>query len=379
MTEETPPSYPVFRGSRTPLATACALSGATLPKAALEPQPKGRHVYQHENFSANCKVGSALRREDPTREGADKETNGPPVVAGRFRNGTLEDASGWCPVVPPPGVADGDWISGRLLPPLDGTRWRLKEPVVHAPGRSSDSEPAAGLDALRSTLQQRSRIINRIRSFFEDLGFLHVETPCIVSTPAVEEHLEAVTADDDFLATSPELHLKRLLAAGYEKIYEITPAFRAEERGRLHRREFTILEWYRAWSGLDTLKHDCEELVTALCTLIGRPAPARPFKTVSYRELFKRLTDIDPARAASPDGAAYVRAAARRIGLSTADNEGIEEILERVFVHAVEPRLRDEGAVFLEDFPAWSSALARIRDSEDYPTAVRFELYLDGI
>jgi len=98
----------------------------------------------------------------------------------------------------------------------------------------------------RSNLQLRARLIQNIRLFFIANNFLEVETPIRVPAPAPEEHIEALTAGDWFLQTSPELCLKRMLAAGYPRLFQIEKCFRAGERGALHLPEFTMLEWYVA-------------------------------------------------------------------------------------------------------------------------------------
>lgn len=94
----------------------------------------------------------------------------------------------------------------------------------------------------RFFLELRSRLIHAVRSFFHDQGFLEIQTPLLTTAPAPEPHIEAIAAAQGrFLTTSPELYMKRLLAAGYERIFQITPVFRAAERGRYHHPEFSLL------------------------------------------------------------------------------------------------------------------------------------------
>ena len=98
----------------------------------------------------------------------------------------------------------------------------------------------------KSALLPRSRIIATIRRFFDDRGFLDVETPCRIPAPAPEPYIDALPSREWYLQTSPELAMKRLLAAGHERIFQICRCWRDGERGRFHLPEFTMLEWYRA-------------------------------------------------------------------------------------------------------------------------------------
>src|SRR4051812_242298 len=103
-------------------------------------------------------------------------------------------------------------------------------------------EPAASISAL----QKRAALLCRLREFFDQRGFLEVETPLLSKEVIPELHIEPIrTAAGEFLQASPELHMKRLLAAGATAIYQVTRSFRKGERGPLHNPEFTIVEWYR--------------------------------------------------------------------------------------------------------------------------------------
>ena len=126
------------------------------------------------------------------------------------------------------------------------------------------------LSGRRRFLEIRSLVLRLIRAFFESEGFLEVQTPILTGAPAPEVHIRPIRADSGrFLATSPELHMKRLLAAGFEKIFQITRAFRADERGRLHHPEFTILEWYRLGANYKDLQQDCQKLMRSVCRAIA--------------------------------------------------------------------------------------------------------------
>src|SRR3989304_5959439 len=120
------------------------------------------------------------------------------------------------------------------------------------------------LAARRNSLHQRARIIQAIRLFFTDRGYLEVETPHRIPAPAPESHIDAVPSGKWFLHTSPELCMKRMLAAGYEKIFQICRCWREGERGSQHIPEFTLLEWYRVMSDYLTLMDECETLIQSL-------------------------------------------------------------------------------------------------------------------
>lgn len=125
-------------------------------------------------------------------------------------------------------------------------------------------------------LRQRAEIIAGIRRFFDEQGFVEVETPVLVSQPGMEPHLEAFQTTYDarpfYLHTSPEYAMKRLLAAGFERIYQICKVFRQEPAGRMHSPEFSMLEWYRAYADYTDIMVDVENLIAQLATdLNGEP------------------------------------------------------------------------------------------------------------
>ncbi len=150
--------------------------------------------------------------------------------------------------------------------------------------------------ATRAALEARARIVREIRAYFEAQGFLEVSTPARVRSPGQEVHLDAIAAGSDgeghWLVTSPEYHLKRLVAAGLPRIFEIARCWRADETGPHHRTEFTMLEWYRAGAPLDTLAADCEALVEVAVRAAGpirrRSGFGAPFARTTVRELFAR-------------------------------------------------------------------------------------------
>jgi lysyl-tRNA synthetase class 2 len=245
----------------------------------------------------------------------------------------------------------------------------------------------------RPFLVARASVLREVRAFFDARGFLAVETPKRVACPGLEPHLVAFSVTGEprrYLPTSPELHLKRLVAAGYQRIYEMGRVFRRGERGRHHLPEFTLLEWYRTGSGLAALMDDCEALLRHLAATVEPPTVpgavclrdqplAAPFARVTYRAALRSHAGIDPAEFLSDREVAPLRVAIRRLGLHTADDDDRDTLLTRLFVDRVEPHLALTGPCFVTEFPASQAALARVREDPTWPVAERFELYVGGV
>jgi lysyl-tRNA synthetase class 2 len=248
--------------------------------------------------------------------------------------------------------------------------------------------PASRLDRLRV----RAAVLRAVRGYFEAEGFLEVETPARVRNPGQEFHLVAFPAGQDrFLITSPEHHMKRLVAAGAEKIVQICRCFRAEEAGPLHQPEFTMIEWYRAGSTLGTLMADCEAIVGVAARAAGQgtevPVPAArglgidhlsvagPFERRSVRELLRLHAGL---ALRGDESAEQMRRLARDAGCAVDDQAGWDDAFFQVFLDKVEPHLGVARPTFVEQWPTPLAALAR-REAHDPLTAERFELYAGGL
>ena len=240
---------------------------------------------------------------------------------------------------------------------------------------------------MRRRLQERAALFAGVRAFFNARGVVEVDTPIVCAAGAVDEHLEPIptawvlTEEESarYLVTSPELSMKRLLAAGSGPIFQLTRAFRRGERGRLHNPEFTILEWYRPEFDHHALMSELEALVQAVLPSTS-PAGAdiqEPFERLAYAEAFERELGLDPHAAPIE----RLEEAARDLGLEVPGGmrDGPrEDWLDLLLVSCVEPCLGVERPTFVYDYPAAQAALARIRDGSP-PVAERFELYIDGI
>jgi lysyl-tRNA synthetase class 2 len=213
-------------------------------------------------------------------------------------------------------------------------------------------------------LRQRADILRAVRGYFDQRGYLEVETPTRVRSPGQEVHIDAFPAGDDrFLITSPEYHMKRLVAAGHTRIYQIARCFRAEELGPAHQPEFTLLEWYRAFADWEQIATDTEEVVVRVFRALGGfrepsdPALERPFGRVTVREAFERFAGVsDAVSLAARDADAYFELLASRV------EPGLESLAR---------------PVFLTHYPLSQAALARPCPT-DPTVAERFELYVGG-
>ena len=265
-------------------------------------------------------------------------------------------------------------------------------------------------------LRQRADLLRRLRAFFDERGFLEVETPLVSDEIIPELHIEPfavspagvtdsswslkrpgrrvplappVPTDCEspssriatqctaqrtalYLQASPEAHMKRLLAAGATAIYQVTRSFRSGEHGPLHRTEFTIVEWYRTGDqmaeGISLLDQLCRHL-------LGTP----PARQTSYAEAMERYAGISPHAASGRELAK--RAAELSItppaGMDPGDRD---EWLNLLLATQVEPHLGEGVPEILYDYPASQAALAKVRIGEDGKrVAERFELYWRGI
>ncbi len=238
--------------------------------------------------------------------------------------------------------------------------------------------------ARRAALEARARIRRAVRAWFEGEGFLEVETPARVPSPGQEPHLDAIAAQGWWLATSPEYHMKRLVAAGHERIVQIGKAFRGGERGPHHQSEFTIVEWYRAGAPLEAIARDCEQLLRVAAAAAGADAAAlgidRDFERATVRGLVRAHAGVEIAGDESADelrGKAL--AAGAFAGTPPPPGTAWDDVFFQMFLDRVEPHLGRPGhPTFVFDWPAPLGALAR-RKPDDPRLVERFELYAGGL
>jgi lysyl-tRNA synthetase class 2 len=246
----------------------------------------------------------------------------------------------------------------------------------------------------------RARIVTALRSFFEHEGFIEVEPAILQVSPGNEAHLhgfatEMIGPDGArqcaFLHTSPEFAMKKLLAAGEQRIFALSRVFRNRERGALHAPEFTLLEWYRAGMDYDRLVDDCAEIIAIAANQAGstrlrfRGRDADPFallERLSVRDAFLRHAGIDLFDSLTRDGLAgdrgVIAAQAAAAGVRVAPDDNWSDIFSRILSEKVEPQLGIGHATALCEFPACEAALARV-SVQDRRVADRFELYACGV
>ena len=249
----------------------------------------------------------------------------------------------------------------------------------------------------RPFLLARGAITKEVRGWFDEQGFVEVETGILQVSPGNETHLHAprtelLRADGStatrYLRTSPEFACKKLLAAGEPKIYEFARVFRDRERGDLHLPEFTMLEWYRANAGYDAIMADTVVVIAhaAHATGIGqfsfRGKTADPFAEVealTVAAAFERFAGIDLlATVAGGEGDRAALAAAAGEQVRIADDDTWSDIFSKVLVEHVEPNLGQGQLTVLFEYPSPEAALART-GARDPRVAERFEIYACGV
>ncbi len=217
---------------------------------------------------------------------------------------------------------------------------------------------------IRKNLEKRALVIRSARTFFIDNGYLEVDTPNRIPAPAPEAHIDAQRSGSWYLHPSPELCMKRLLAAGYPRIFQICKCYRRGERGRRHLPELTMLEWYAAGSTYGQLMTECEKLIGHIARQTGADERFR------YRG-----ADIDLT---TPWERMTVEAAFDRYASMPLASALEQDRFDEILALEIEDRLGKSRPLFLTDYPAACGALAR-RKPENQQLVERFELYIGGL
>ena len=208
----------------------------------------------------------------------------------------------------------------------------------------------------KNFLEVRSRLLMSIRTFFHYYKFLEIDTPTRIPIPALEDYIDAISADGQYLRTSPEFHMKRLIASGYDKIFQIGPCFRKGEFGDRHRPEFTMLEWYETGADyMDILKRT-ESLIKGVSGDLGIREDyfQQSWEVMSVADAFEIFAGKDVFEVIK------------------------EGTFEEILCFEIEPHLGKDKPLFLIDYPASMAALSRKK--KDNPNfAERWELYIDGL
>lgn len=243
-------------------------------------------------------------------------------------------------------------------------------PTNVSDGNRTDYQPTAEL----FILQRRSELLAQVRALFCDHGFDEVETPMLSRDTVIDRYLfpiPVVINDETFwLQTSPEFHMKRLLANGMKAIYQITRAFRNDEKGPYHNLEFTMLEWYRtSWS--------TDDAITFLGSLVSTILSTEPHRTISYQQAFMAALEIDPLE----DSATKLLQCIASLDFQPPEdwrNMDRDGWLDLLFTEYVQPTLGLDVPTVLIDYPLSQAALAR-QNPDNPKVADRFELFFHGL
>jgi lysyl-tRNA synthetase class 2 len=256
------------------------------------------------------------------------------------------------------------------------------------------------LAARRGKLAARGRILAALREFFAEEGYVEVQTPALQVSPGLEPHLKAfaTTLHDPqngstrrlYLHTSPEFAMKKLLAGGLPRIWQLAHVFRDGERSATHHPEFAMLEWYRADASYRDLMDECEALLRRAQAAAGVPAlhwqgrsadVNSAWTRITVAEAFARYVGID-LLATIPDprrpDAALLGVAASGIGIAPHPGDDWEALFFRIFLERIEAQLGIGAPTILYDYPVAMAALSR-RKPDDPRLAERFELYVCGL
>lgn len=239
---------------------------------------------------------------------------------------------------------------------------------------------------------KRAKIIRAIRDFFWQRNFLEVDTPELVALPGQEPYLEIFDTEvrDDrgakfsaALITSPEYAMKKLLAAGFQNIFQITKAFRNNESfGGEHNPEFTILEWYRQNASYADIMRDAEELILHILGALNLPKIidyqgvkidfSAPWEQMSVAEAMKKYAGVENLSYGT------LAAAAKEKGYKIADGEPYDSVFFKIFLNEIENKFDPSRPIILYDYPAELGALAKRKDGNP-ALAERFEAYVGGL
>lgn len=232
----------------------------------------------------------------------------------------------------------------------------------------------------KSLLQLWGQYQKALRSFFISKDFVEVRTPSLVPCPGTEPSLDVfsttfVNGSDKrklFLPTSPELHLKKTLALGAEKIFEIAPCYRNGEVTEFHQPEFLMLEWYRAYDNLSTIKKDVVDLVQSVAAKLNLSAPTE-IRSVTVAELFKQHCQFDLKPETSME---ELKALSLRMGIDARGASCIDDYFFLIFIEKIESQIAQDALIFVEKYPPYQAALARLTEDG---WGDRFEVYWKGM
>lgn len=232
-----------------------------------------------------------------------------------------------------------------------------------------------------SLLSERAELLRELRRFFDERGFLEVQPPCLSRDCIVDTFIDPIEVSSTqlqlgmdlpeqyYLQTSPELAMKRMLAAGAPSIYSLGPVFRAGEYGDHHNPEFTMLEWYEVGAEL-------KEGIQLLGTLAAKTLHYDDFNVISYRQLFRQSLGFDPIESNLHVVRSHVGSVDPSLVSSLGDDR--DAMLDVLLSQRIQPSLGIDQPVIVRNYPLSQAALARPAEDDDM-CAARFELFASGL
>jgi lysyl-tRNA synthetase class 2 len=247
---------------------------------------------------------------------------------------------------------------------------------------------------LKNIYDTRVNILRLIREFFWSLGFVETDTPIAIKNPGQEPYLNPVPVVfsdpvgreyNFYLHTSPELAMKKLLAAGYEKIFQIVKCFRNNESfGGNHNTEFAMVEWYRSPGNYQEIMDDTENLFKFVGKKLNKETVKYNNKEInifgkwerqSMKEIWEKFVNVNLDDYLELKS---LKKLAENKGYAVDENDAYEDVFFKIFLNEIEPHLGKETPIFVYDYPAQMTSLSRLCEN-DPRYAERFELYIGGL
>jgi lysyl-tRNA synthetase class 2 len=244
----------------------------------------------------------------------------------------------------------------------------------------------------KENIMKRAQMLKRIRAYFDDLGYLEVETPALQMAPCMEPHIRAFKTEMEdvtrtkktlfYLHTSPEFAMKKLIVAGMDKIYNICHVFRNAEGSSQHTPEFTMIEWYHVGLDYQQLMDETIGMVRAAAGggIFKRKGieadPSLPWEKLTVCEAMFKYAGIDLEKVL--DDFEGFQKSARTVGIEAHAGDTWDDLFFRIFMDVVEPKLGVGVPTIIYDYPKHMAALSRLK-ADDPRFAERFEVYICGL
>ncbi len=266
----------------------------------------------------------------------------------------------------------GDLIVLEVIAVTDHEFHFQKIERLHSP-----EEGAAGIPRPKPHVPRFTRFVRDVREFFLGKGFNEILTPTLVRCPGLEPALEPFQVEAPrikaYLPTSPEIHLKKVMAQGWTDVFEIKSCFRRDEFSSHHENEFLMLEWYRAFADLDQIERDLNHLLMYLAAKGWVEGAPPELRTTDFATLFREVFDFHLTPSTTREDLVTL---CRKLKIHTDESDSFDDLFQRLLLERIEPELERSGPTIVRRFPPSQAALAKI-DSSGW--ADRFEFYWRGL